>query len=146
LKLFTIGHTKKNLERFVELLKGAGVDAVIDIRLNNKSQLAGYSKRDDLRFLLETCFGVRYLHLPDLAPTAELLDANRKGKDWDAYLCGFAELMRQRDAVRKALPTIAAFGRPCLLCGEHEPDKCHRRLVAEMIAGELPGAEVCHLR
>ncbi|MDO8682115.1 MAG: DUF488 domain-containing protein [Armatimonadota bacterium] len=143
--IYTIGHTKKNLKKFIELLTGAGVDAVIDIRLNNKSQLAGYAKQDDLSFLLETCFNIRYLHLPELAPTKELLDRYRTDKNWQQYELEFTEIIRERDAIARAMPVISEFERPCLLCSEHQPAKCHRRLVAELFAARDNGLEVVHL-
>ena len=78
IKLFTIGFTKKSAEQFFTMLSRAGVQRIIDIRLNNVSQLAGFAKRDDLRFFLKAICGADYVHLPELAPTKELLDAYRK--------------------------------------------------------------------
>lgn len=146
MKLYTIGHTKKNLKRFVELLRNANIDAVVDIRLKNTSQLAGFSKGDDLAFILEDLLGIRYLHLLDLAPTDDLLEQYRKYKDWQKYHEAFAELMRERKAIPSALKTLSPFKSPCLLCAEDEPDKCHRRVVAELMAEEQPGTEVIHLK
>jgi len=146
LKLFTIGHTKKNLQTFVRLLREAGVDAVIDIRLNNTSQLAGYAKKDDLSFLLETYLNIRYRHVPELAPTKELLAQYRVDKDWEAYESGFAQIMRERDGGCVAVDALSGFERPCLLCSEHDPDKCHRRLVAELVVNLTAGVEVVHLK
>jgi len=146
LKLFTIGHTKKNLEGFVCLLREAGVDAIIDIRLNNSSQLAGYAKKDDLSFLLENCFNIRYRCSPELAPTKELLAQYRVDKNWEAYESGFARIMQERDGASAAADALSGFERPCLLCSEHEPDQCHRRLVAELFAHLTAGVEVIHLK
>ncbi|MDO8589582.1 MAG: DUF488 domain-containing protein [Armatimonadota bacterium] len=146
MKLYTIGHTKKNLRRFVELMRDAGVDAVVDIRLKNSSQLAGYSKGDDLAFVLEELLGIKYLHVLDLAPTEELLEQYRKDKDWRNYHAAFAELMRDRGAIAAAWKTLSAFKCPCLLCAEDDPQQCHRRVVAELLAADHPDTEVIHLR
>ena len=144
MKLFTVGHTKKSLRRFVELLRNAEVDAVIDIRLNTSSQLMGYAKAEDLSFVLET-LGISYLHLPELAPTKELLQRYRGDKDWEAYESEFTELMKERGAASVAREALSRFSQPCLLCSEDKPDKCHRRLVAEIVAAEYPDTEVGHL-
>ena len=68
MRLFTIGFTKKSAEGFFTNLSKAGVKRVIDIRLNNMSQLAGFTKRDDLRYFLRTICNIDYIHLPELAP------------------------------------------------------------------------------
>lgn len=141
----TIGYTRKSLERFIQLLQEAGVDAVIDVRLRNTSQLAGFSKRDDLAFLLQEGFSIAYEHHPDLAPTAEIRDAYREDGDWSAYEAAFTELLVQREADRIARALLARYQRPCLLCAEPTPEQCHRRLVAEWWAARLPGVEVKHL-
>lgn len=141
----TIGYTRKSLEQFVRLLQGAGVDAVIDVRLRNTSQLAGFSKRDDLAFLLRQGFAIEYEHHPDLAPTPEIRDAYRSDGDWPAYEVAFKELLVQRQAGEIGRVVLARYERPCLLCAEPTPEHCHRRLVAEWWAGQLPGVEVKHL-
>jgi uncharacterized protein (DUF488 family) len=143
--VYTIGYTRKSLERFIHLLQEAGVDAVIDIRLRNTSQLAGFAKRDDLAFLLREGFSMEYEHRPDLAPTPEILDAYRADGDWLAYEASFEALMAQRQADAAGRELLARYRRPCLLCAEPEPDRCHRRLVAEWWAQRLPGVEVKHL-
>ncbi|MFN2225064.1 MAG: DUF488 family protein [Anaerolineae bacterium] len=141
----TIGYTRKSLERFIRLLQEAGVDAVIDVRLRNTSQLAGFSKRDDLAFLLRQGFSIEYEHRPDLAPTPEIRDAYRDDGDWPAYEVAFNELLVQRQATEIGRDLLAKYERPCLLCAEPTPERCHRRLVAEWWAGRLPGVEVKHL-
>ena len=106
--IFTIGFTKKNAETFFSILRENAIRRLIDVRLNNVSQLAGFTKRDDLRFFLREVLGAEYAHEPLLAPTQEMLDAYKKGKGkWDDYEREFRELMRQRaveDAVGGALP------------------------------------------
>jgi uncharacterized protein (DUF488 family) len=141
----TIGYTRKSLEQFIHLLQEAGVDAVIDVRLRNTSQLAGFSKRDDLAFLLREAFGIEYEHRSDLAPTPEIRDAYRDDGDWPAYEVAFHELLAQRKTTEIGRALLAKYERPCLLCAEPTAERCHRRLVAEWWAGRLPGVEVKHL-
>jgi uncharacterized protein (DUF488 family) len=143
--IYTIGHTKKGLERFIQLLQEAGVDAVVDIRLRNTSQLAGFAKRDDLAFLLREGFGIEYEHRPELAPSPEILDAYKAQGDWVAYERDFAPLLAERDAGALGREILARYAAPCLLCAEPTPDQCHRRLVAEYWAGQFPDVEVVHL-
>jgi uncharacterized protein (DUF488 family) len=145
IKIYTLGYTKKSLEQFIRLLREAGVDAVVDIRLRNTSQLAGFSKKDDLAFLLGEGFGIAYEHRPDLAPTDEILDAYKESRDWAAYEAAFCRLLEERQAEAAGSEIVARYRRPCLLCAEPTPDRCHRRLVAEWWAGHLPGVEVEHL-
>ena len=143
--IFTIGHTKKGLERFIHLLQDAEVDAVIDIRLRNTSQLAGFAKRDDLAFLLREGFGIEYHHYPELAPTGEILDAYKADGDWSAYERAFSLLLAERDTVATGRKLLARYERPCLLCSEPTADHCHRRLVVEWWAENLCDVEVIHL-
>jgi uncharacterized protein (DUF488 family) len=143
--VYTIGYTQKSMERFVRLLLESGVDAVIDIRLRNTSQLAGFTKRDDLAFLLQEGFGIGYEHRSDLAPTDEILDAYKKNRDWAAYERVFLPLLAERRAEEIGRELLARYSRPCLLCAEPVPDRCHRRLVAEWWAAHLPDVELVHL-
>lgn len=141
----TIGYTQKSLERFIRLLQSAGVDAVVDIRLRNTSQLAGFAKRDDLAFLLQEGFGIGYEYRPDLAPTDEILDAYKADRDWVAYERAFLSLLSERRTEEVGRELLARYSRPCLLCAEPIPDHCHRRLVAEWWATHLPDVEIIHL-
>jgi len=143
--VYTIGTQGKSLEQFITALRQAGVDALIDIRLRNTSQLAGYSKKDDLAFLLREGFGIGYEHRLDLAPVDEILDAYRRDRDWQAYEAAFVPLLRERQAERVGAELMSRYRAPCLLCGEAKPAKCHRRLVAEYWAAHLPGLSVVHL-
>jgi uncharacterized protein (DUF488 family) len=143
--LYTIGYTRKSLERFGALLKAAEVDAVVDVRRFNTSQLAGWAKRDDLGFLLRVGFGIEYVHLPELAPTPEMLKQLRADGDWGAYDAAFRALMAETAMVEQAAPVLARFRRPCLLCAEHLPDECHRRLLAEALQAVTPDLLVRHL-
>ena len=143
--LYTVGYTKKSLETFVRLLQDAGVDAVVDIRLRNTSQLAGFAKRDDLAFLLREGFRIAYEHRPELAPTPEILDAYKADGDWAAYERAFLSLLPERDALALGREIVARYETPCLLCAEPTAEHCHRRLVAEWWADHLPNLEVMHL-
>lgn len=129
--IYTIGFTRKPAEEFFSLLRDAGVRHLIDIRLNNTGQLAGFAKQRDLAFFARELAGADYLHLPELAPTQELLDAFRKhGGPWEEYEAGFARLMDERTAYARFDRRLLEEG-ACLLCSEASPEHCHRRLVAE---------------
>ena len=92
----TIGFTKKTAAEFFELLRKSGTKRVVDVRLNNVSQLAGFSKRDDLKYFLREIVGIDYVHLPLLAPTANILEAYKKHKgDWGIYEPAFLDLMKK---------------------------------------------------
>ena len=143
--IYTIGFTRKTAKKFFTLLRTAGVTALVDIRLHNQSQLAGFSKRGDLAFFARELAGIEYLHLPELAPSQELFDGITKhGWTWEEYQAGFINLMEQRRAVElfdRRIPDES----PCLLCSEASPQRCHRRLVAEALAARGPGLRVVHL-
>jgi uncharacterized protein (DUF488 family) len=143
--LYTIGYHQRSLESFIRLLQQAQVDAVVDIRLRNTSHLAGFTKRDDLAFLLREGFHIQYEHRPDLAPTGAILDGYKGGGDWDAYVRAFLPLLAERHAEEIGRELLGRYQRPCLLCAEPAPEHCHRRLVAEWWAARLPGVEVVHL-
>lgn len=144
MKVFTIGFTKKTARRFFELLRTSGAKRVVDVRLNNVSQLAGFAKKDDLAYFLKEIGGMEYVHLPALAPTQEMLDEYRKqGADWKAYETRFLELMKQR-RIEETIPReVVADG--CLLCSEDKPHHCHRRLVAEYLKQHWGDVDIAHL-
>lgn len=145
--LYTIGYTKKSLADFIGRLQRAGVDCVVDIRLQNTSQLAGFAKRDDLEFLLTQGFGIAYVHMVELAPTEELLGDYKSKRDWDDYVERFAELIGERDMVSTFLQVVQqdSWRKPCLLCAEDSSEHCHRRLLAEAIKDRVEDLEVVHL-
>lgn len=144
LKLFTIGFTKKSAENFFGLLTKAGVKKVIDVRLNNSSQLAGFAKRDDLRFFLRALGGIDYVHMPQLAPTEDILDEyKKKGQDWAAYEKRFSKLISGRRIENLLSRDEAHFA--CFLCSEEKPDRCHRRLLAEYFREKWGDIEIVHL-
>lgn len=130
--LYTIGFTQKNAETFFNLLKQSNVKTLIDVRLNNVSQLAGFAKKDDLKFFLKELCKADYIHIPELAPTKEILSAYKKRNiSWEIYENRFFNLMKQRNIENLANPTLLNHG--CLLCSEHDPNFCHRRLVIKYL-------------
>jgi uncharacterized protein (DUF488 family) len=140
----TIGFTGKSAEEFFTALQAANVKRVVDVRLNNVSQLAGFSKRQDLAYFLKAICGLDYVHLPGLlAPEAEMLKTYQTGKDWELYERRFLALMKQRQIEFNAPRDIIDGG--CLLCSEHKPDHCHRRLVAEYLERRWPDVQITHL-
>ena len=144
MRVYTIGFTKKSAETFFELLRESGTKRVIDVRLNNVSQLAGFSKRDDLAYFLKHVCGMEYEHAPDLAPTQELLKAYRDGQmSWEDYEGRFLALMAERRI--EDLPIRDVMDNACLLCSEETAERCHRRLVAEYLQGRWGGVEIVHL-
>ena len=144
MKIFTIGFTKKSAEEFFTLLKDAGVRRVIDIRLNNTSQLAGFAKARDLEYFLKAILGIGYVYVPELTPTQALLDAFVKDKGpWEDYERDFIQILDERQ-VAKTL-SKKQFDGACLLCSEATPEHCHRRLVAEYLQNKWGGMEIIHL-
>lgn len=142
--LYTIGFTKKNAQQFFDTLIKSGVKRVIDTRLNNVSQLAGFAKRDDLKYFLQKIGNIEYTHLLELAPTKNILDAYKKDKgDWEIYEKKFLQLMRDRKIEEQLSPDIVNGG--CLLCSEAKPHHCHRRLVAEYLNEKWGNVKICHL-
>ena len=143
-KLYTIGFTKKNAQTFFSKLQKAGVTKLIDIRLNNISQLAGFAKRDDLIYFLRELCNCDYRHMPILAPTKEILDAYKKKQiDWDEYVRRFSRLIKERTIEKKI--TAEELSNSCLLCSEPTPENCHRRLVAEYLKDKFGDIEIKHL-
>ena len=132
MKIYTIGFTKKNAETFFNFIRDSKIITLLDVRLNNVSQLAGFAKRDDLKFFLKELCGTDYLHTPELAPTKEILNAYKKGDmSWEAYEDNFLNLMSKRQVEKNINSTV--LENSCLLCSEHEPHLCHRRLVVEYL-------------
>ena len=132
MNIYTIGFTKKKASTFFSFIKQSEVKTLIDVRLNNVSQLAGFAKRDDLKFFLKELCDTDYVHLPELAPTKNILNAYKKGDiSWEIYEDKFLNLMGQRNIEKSIKPALLDHG--CLLCSEHEPHFCHRRLVVEYL-------------
>ena len=144
-KVYSVGYQRTPLAVFINRLRDASVDAVIDVRLRNTSHLAGYTKRDDLAFLLREGFDIAYEHRPELAPTSEILDDYGRDDDWPTYEARFVSLLSERAAENLGREILGRYDSPCLLCSESEPTHCHRRLVAEYWATHLTGLTVVHL-
>jgi len=144
LKLYSIGFTKKSAPTFFELLRRSTAKRVVDVRLNYTSQLSGFAKSGDLEYFLKKICRMSYVHLPQLAPTREMLDSYRKDhRDWDTYERQFLDLMEERGIERLGLKED--LSNRCLLCSEDKPDRCHRRLVAEYLQHHWSDLEIIHL-
>lgn len=144
MKIFTIGFTKKSAETFFTRLKNAGVKRIVDVRLNNVSQLAGFTKKDDLRYFAKAICGIDYVHVPSLAPTADILDAYKKHHgDWSVYERQFLDLMQKRRVEETTSREMLDGG--CLLCSEEKPHHCHRRLVAEYLREKWGDLDIEHI-
>ncbi|MGL5833635.1 MAG: DUF488 family protein [Waterburya sp.] len=144
INLYSIGFTQKTAQDFFTILAKAGVKRIIDTRLNNVSQLAGFAKRKDLEYFLKVIADIEYVHLLDLAPTQEILDHYKKEKgDWKTYEKSFLDLMKTRQIENTISPKL--LDRACLLCSEAKPHNCHRRLVAEYLNNKLGNINICHL-
>jgi len=143
MKIFTIGFTKTTAQNFFDRLKKSEAKKIIDVRLNNVSQLAGFAKRDDLKYFSETICGMRYQHSPKLAPTKEMLDDYKKRKGpWDEYENRFLDLMAKRKIENIDRKDVDGG---CLLCSEDKPHHCHRRLVAEYLKEKWDDVDIVHL-
>lgn len=133
MEVCTIGFTKKSAGEFFGALREAGIRRLVDVRLNNSSQLAGFTKRDDLPFFLRELCGADYIHEPLLAPEPRIFDEYKKRKgSWQEYERAFFALMQERELDRRLDPAL--FSVPAvLLCSEPTADRCHRRLVLEYL-------------
>lgn len=143
MKLFTIGFTKKTAEVFFETLKKAGVCKLIDIRLNNNSQLAGFTKSNDLKYFSKLV-RIEYVYMPEFAPTNELLDNYKKGNiSWQQYENIYKEIIEKRLPIKNK--TAEFFENACLLCSEPKADQCHRKLAAQYVKKTFPDIDIIHL-
>ncbi|MDB5413188.1 MAG: hypothetical protein JWR10_1523 [Rubritepida sp.] len=141
----TIGFTRSSAENFFGRLRSAGVKRVIDVRLHNTSQLAGFAKSDDLAFFLKAINGMDYVPEPRLAPSEELMKFFKTDKgDWNVFERDFTGLLKERKIEKELKPSF--FDGGCLLCSEPTAHHCHRRLVVEYLNREWDGAlTVAHL-
>lgn len=143
MKIFTIGFTKTTAENFFGRLKNSGAREIVDVRLHNKSQLAGFAKRTDLPYFAKTILDQGYRHLLQLAPSQEAMDAFKtKSGSWSAFERTFLELMAKR---RIEELDRSSLEDSCLLCSEDKPHHCHRRLVAEYLQDRWDDVEIVHL-
>ncbi len=144
IKLYTIGFTGKPAEKFFDLLRDAGVNKIIDTRINNVSQLAGFAKGSDLKFFANEIGKMSYEHNIDFAPTKELLSRYReKEMSWVEYETAYLNLLDLRKVAQKT--DVEKLHKNCLLCSEHTPEKCHRRLLAEYLKHVNREIEIIHL-
>jgi uncharacterized protein (DUF488 family) len=146
MKLYTIGFTQKRAETFFEMLRCNSVQRLVDIRINPDGQLSGFARKDDLPYFLNwLADGCAYVHLPELAPTKEILKDYRVDNDWNRYVLRFEMLMDERSIPDTLRREDFEAQVSCLLCSEATPEKCHRRLVAERLAAHWPDVEIIHL-
>ena len=145
MEVYSIGFTKKTAEQFFGILGKAGIRRLLDVRLKNASQLAGFTKREDLVYFLREICAAEYRHEPQLAPTKEMLDDYKKRKgSWEEYERRFLALMADRKVEEKLDPGIFAVP-TVLLCSEPTPDNCHRRLVLEYLQQKWSNLTIHHL-
>ena len=138
MQTFTIGFTKKPAEKFFGLISRHSVQRILDVRLNNRSQLAGFAKYRDLKYFLKEICGTDFVYLPELAPTDDILKAYKaNAMSWDQYESRFLDLMDYRSIDQKLDPEL--FDQGCLLCSEDKPHQCHRRLVVEFLNDRWSG-------
>ena len=143
-RIFTIGYIGKNARQFFSILKQAGITKVIDVRLYNTSQLAGFTKKQDIEYFLRVIVGADYIHLPIIAPTKQLLNNYKKGLiSWQQYETQFKEIIAHRQIEKRIMPQDADMA--CFLCSEAKADDCHRRLVAEYLSEHWQNVSIHHL-
>lgn len=141
---YSIGFTQKKAEQFFNLIASNNIKTLIDVRLNNTSQLSGFAKKDDLKYFLKELCDCEYMHVPDLAPTKEMLKPYQKGViTWEVYEERFYSLMAQRNIEKYLDANFIDQG--CLLCSEHLPHHCHRRLVLEYLNKFDESMKIKHL-
>jgi uncharacterized protein (DUF488 family) len=144
IRIFTIGYAGKDANHFFSILKQAGIRKVIDVRLYNTSQLAGFTKKQDIGYFLQAIVGAEYIHLPIMAPTKQLLNDYKKGLiDWQQYETRFKKIIAQRQ-IEKHI-TLQDTDMACFLCSEAKACNCHRRLIAEYLAEHWQNVSIHHL-
>lgn len=144
MNLYTIGFTKKSAEDFFSILIKNSVSRIIDTRLNNKSQLAGFSKEEDLKYFLKKISNIDYVYMPQWAPTDEILNGYRKKLiSWEEYEKKYTDVLKARNILENLDLTI--LENACLLCSEEKPEYCHRRLLAEYLAKHNNNIKIIHL-
>jgi uncharacterized protein (DUF488 family) len=145
MEIYSIGFTKKSASQFFGTLKANGIERLLDVRLNNTSQLAGFAKQSDLSYFLGEICGASYEDEPLLAPTQEILDAFKKHKgSWDVYTEAYIGLLRSR-GVESALSKESFLKKTVLLCSEDSAEHCHRRLALEYLQRHWEDVIIHHL-
>ncbi len=146
MNIFTIGFAQKNAEEFFALLMHSKVDCLIDVRLNNISQLAGFTKSKDLQYFLKAIANIDYKHSIIYAPTKDILDNYKKGRlSWEGYTDLYNELIAKRRVENDFLSDSNGYHNICLLCSEPTPENCHRRLLAEYLQEHIDDINIIHL-
>lgn len=145
MEIYTIGFTQKTAQEFFQILRENGVECVVDIRLRPTSQLSAFAKQDDLEYFLEEINGCDYVHLPQLAPTKEILSAYRKDKNWSKYERHYLKLLEERNIIEDEDLQILREKNCCLLCSEPTAEKCHRRVLAEFLADHWDNVNIFHI-
>jgi uncharacterized protein (DUF488 family) len=145
MEIYSIGFTQKSAAEFFGTLKAYGIERLLDVRLNNTSQLAAFAKQADLAYFLREICGVAYEHEPLLAPTQDILDAFKKKKgSWDTYVEAYLALIRSRK-IESVLSKESFQKKTVLLCSEATAEHCHRRLALEYLQKEWGGVKILHL-
>ncbi len=143
-KVFTIGYANKNAREFFTILAQADISKVIDVRLYNTSQLAGFTKKQDIEYFLQTIVGAGYIHLPIMAPTKQLLNSYKKELiSWQQYETQFKTIIAGRQIEKHIM--LQDLDMACFLCSEAKADNCHRRLVTEYLAEHWQNISINHL-
>ncbi|MCC7573812.1 MAG: DUF488 domain-containing protein [Candidatus Methanofastidiosum sp.] len=143
--VYSIGFSEKSAEDFFKLLEDVKVTKIVDIRRNNKSQLAGFAKSKDLKYFLMKIANIKYEHILDLAPPDELLKKYQKDKNWNYYEIKFNGILTNKDLKTIFEKIIDKNEVVCLLCSENKPINCHRRLVLEYIKNNIQDIDIIHL-
>ena len=144
MNLYTIGFTKKSAEEFFNILIKNSVSRIIDTRLNNRSQLAGFTKEEDLKYFLKKISNIDYVYMPQWAPTDEILNGYRKKIiSWEEYEKKYTDILKVRNVLEKL--DFSILENACLLCSEDKPEHCHRRLLAEYLARHNNSIKIIHL-
>jgi uncharacterized protein (DUF488 family) len=144
--IYTMGFTQKSARKFFELIKKNQIDILLDIRLNNKSQLAGFTKGDDLSYFLSKICQCKYQYCDEYAPTKDIMEDYKTNKiTWDDYVDRYTWLIRSKNVLEKFPETVKDYENICLLCSEPTPEHCHRKLLAEMLAENNPTWIIKHI-
>lgn len=139
MNLFSIGFTQKSAEEFFGLLKDNNIDCLIDVRLNPNGQLSRFAFEKDLPFFLDKLAnGCSYSHRVDLAPQNELLkEVRTKGsamnKDYKLFEIEFNKYLENESKIENFVQEFKQYKNFALLCSEHTTEKCHRRLISDML-------------
>lgn len=146
INLYTIGFTKKTAEKFFNLLIDNNVEKVLDIRLNNTSQLSAFAKYPDIEYFLKEIAGIGYIHDKNFAPDKNTLISYKKGEiTWEDYIEEFEASMQERDIEEYIAEKYSNINNYCLLCSEATPVNCHRSLLAQIFKRNIGKIEIKEL-